>query len=153
MDLRTRWRARKKNIKMKNHTNSILCTKGVKWAFLDRVGSLQHEPKASASVSRRRVLQSHEVKRPTKPLVHTIFFVTQVLIFAFFHLKRETTLTNFCYTNYPPGNWMTLTFWFQFISTYLKSVIYVFRADGGAISMFFIPTDRWADALECAAFL
>ena len=44
-----------KNMQKKFERNSILCTKGVKWTFLDQVWSLQyvskaskHEPKPSA---------------------------------------------------------------------------------------------------------
>ena len=94
---------------LQSNKNSILCTKGAKWSFLDRVWSLQYESKASKHeskasafcepktstatfASRRRVLQPHEIKKPTEPLVHTIFFVTQVLLFAFKKKKKKTKL-------------------------------------------------------------
>ena len=81
--------------------NSILCTKGVKWAFLDRVVSLQYESKASASASRRRVLQSHKVKRPTKSPVHTIFFHTPCAKCHFAHARvKQRGLNQALHTSY-----------------------------------------------------
>ena len=77
--------------------NSILCTKGVKCAFLDRVWSLQyeskaskHEPKASAFCEPKTRTATTRGQRAHLALgAQHIFCNTSIVFRILFHLKRS----------------------------------------------------------------
>ena len=77
--------------------NSILCTKGAKWAFLNRVWSLQyelkaskHEPKASAFCEPKTSTATTRGQKAHLALgAHHIFCNTSIVFRVFFYKKRS----------------------------------------------------------------
>ena len=69
--------------------NSILCTKGVKWAFLDRVWSLQYESKASKHEPRTSTAITRGQRAHLALGAHHIFCNTSIVFPFFFNLKRS----------------------------------------------------------------